>query len=85
MEQNLKTGRKEALDRVEKLAAYEVLEKKELTDIGSYACLCRHKKTGARVALLSNDDDNKVFNIGFRTTPKDSTGVAHIKIGRAHV
>ena len=30
MEQNLKTGRKEALDRVEKLAAYEVLEKKEL-------------------------------------------------------
>ncbi len=78
MEQNLKTGRKEALDRVEKLAAYEVLEKKELTDIGSYACLCRHKKTGARVALLSNDDDNKVFNIGFRTTPKDSTGVAHI-------
>ena len=30
------------------------------------------------MALLSNDDDNKVFYIGFRTPPKDSTGVAHI-------
>ena len=30
------------------------------------------------MALVSNDDENKVFYIGFRTTPKDSTGVAHI-------
>lgn len=64
--------------RVEDLTAYEVLEKREITDIKSLSFLCRHKKTGARVALLSNDDDNKVFCIGFRTTPKDSTGVAHI-------
>ena len=28
--------------------------------------------------LLENDDDNKVFNIAFRTLPSDSTGVAHI-------
>lgn len=40
--------------------------------------LCRHKKTGAKVALIQNDDENKVFYIGFRTPPKDSTGVAHI-------
>lgn len=64
--------------RIEDLTAYEVLEKREIGDIDSVACLCRHKKTGARVALLSNNDDNKVFCIGFRTTPKDSTGVAHI-------
>ena len=37
--------------------------------------LLRHKKSGARVAVLENDDENKVFNIGFRTPPKDSTGV----------
>ena len=66
------------MKRVEELSAYEVLEKREITDIGSASYLCRHKKTGARVALLSNDDENKVFYIGFRTTPKDSTGVAHI-------
>lgn len=63
---------------VEELTSYEVLEKRKIADIDSVTYLCRHKKTGARVALVSNDDDNKVFYIGFRTTPKDSTGVAHI-------
>ena len=28
--------------------------------------------------MLENDDENKVFNIAFRTPPADSTGVAHI-------
>lgn len=64
--------------RVEDLQTYEVLERKENHDIDSVTYLCRHKKTGARVALVSNNDDNKVFYVGFRTTPKDSTGVAHI-------
>ena len=64
--------------KVEELSNYEVIEKKEVADINSTTYLCRHKKTGARVALISNDDENKVFYIGFRTTPKDSTGVAHI-------
>lgn len=64
--------------RVEDLTAYEIIEKKKSDDLGSEVYLCRHKKTGARVALISNDDENKVFYIGFRTPPKDSTGVAHI-------
>lgn len=63
---------------IEKLDAYEILDKKEIRDVDSAAVLLRHKKTGARVALLSNRDENKVFYIGFRTPPKDSTGVAHI-------
>ena len=66
------------MKRVEELSAYQILEKREIADIGSMGYLLRHKKTGARVVLLSNDDDNKVFYIGFRTPPKDSTGVAHI-------
>ena len=64
--------------RVEELSAYEVIEKREIKDIKSISYLVRHKKTGARVALLENDDENKVFYIGFRTPPRDSTGVAHI-------
>lgn len=64
--------------RIEELQTYEIIEKRELKDINSMSFLLRHKKTGARVALLSNDDENKVFSIGFRTPPKDSTGVAHI-------
>lgn len=66
------------MKRIEEVSAYEILEKKELPDVGSMGYLCRHKKTGARVVLLSNDDENKVFYIGFRTPPEDSTGVAHI-------
>lgn len=64
--------------QIEQLRAYTLLEKREIKELNSVSYLLRHNKTGARVALLSNDDDNKVFYIGFRTPPKDSTGVAHI-------
>ena len=64
--------------KVEELSGYELIEKREIADINSVSYLCRHKKTGARIALISNDDENKVFYVGFRTPPKDSTGVAHI-------
>ena len=64
--------------QIEQLEAYTVLEKRQIKDIRSVGYLLKHNKTGARVALLSNDDENKVFYIGFRTPPKDSTGAAHI-------
>lgn len=64
--------------KIEALSAYEITEHREITDLNSDGLILRHKKTGARVVLLSNDDNNKVFYIGFRTPPTDSTGVAHI-------
>ncbi len=64
--------------KIEALSAYEILSKRKIDDLDSESYVLRHKKTGARVALLSNTDENKVFYIGFRTPPKDSTGVAHI-------
>ena len=60
------------------LTAYTLVMKKDLTDIGSVGWLLRHNQTGARVMLIENEDDNKVFNIAFRTTPENSTGVPHI-------
>lgn len=66
------------MKKIEDLTAYEVIEKRQIDDIGSMSWFLRHKKTGARIALLSNDDENKVFYIGFRTPPTDSTGVPHI-------
>lgn len=60
------------------LGAYEILEERRIEDVDSLGYLLRHKKSGARVAVLSNTDDNKVFYIGFRTPPEDSTGVPHI-------
>ena len=63
---------------IETMSAYEIIEKSNLEDLKSEGYLLKHKKSGARIALISNEDDNKVFYIGFRTPPKDSTGVAHI-------
>ncbi len=60
------------------LSSYELLEERPLPDLNSIGYRLRHKKTGAKVALIQNDDENKVFYIGFRTPPKDSTGVPHI-------
>lgn len=64
--------------KLENLQAYTVVSKRRIEELKSDGWLLRHNKTGARVALLENDDENKVFYIGFRTPPKDSTGVAHI-------
>ncbi|MCR5087164.1 MAG: insulinase family protein [Lachnospiraceae bacterium] len=57
---------------------YERLEHCELAELRVDGLLMRHKKSGARIVLMSNDDPNKVFAIAFRTTPKNSTGVPHI-------
>lgn len=60
------------------LTAYEVQQEQELSDLKSKGYLLRHKKTGARVLLMENDDVNKVFTVGFRTPAPDDTGVPHI-------
>ena len=60
------------------LNAYEVVLTEDLPDLKSKGYLLKHTKSGARVLLMENDDENKVFTIGFRTPPSDSTGVPHI-------
>ena len=51
--------------------AYEVLEEKKLNDIKSMGYLLRHKKSGARISLISNDDENKVFYILYSAVLKN--------------
>ena len=63
---------------IQDLSAYQMIEERPLKDIDSTGYLLKHKKSGARVVYIENKDDNKVFYIGFRTPPKDSTGVPHI-------
>lgn len=60
------------------LAEYEILDEHRVEDVQSDGFILKHKKSGARIAILSNNDDNKVFYIGFRTPPEDETGVPHI-------
>ena len=60
------------------LDAYELLKEEELTGIHSDGMLLRHKKSGAKIIIISNTDENKVFSIGFRTPPSDACGTPHI-------
>ena len=62
----------------DKLQTYDLLQQRTLQDLNSEGYLLRHKKSGAHVLLMENQDENKVFSIGFRTPTKDSTGVPHI-------
>lgn len=57
---------------------FETIKSFRADELASDAYLLRHIKTGASVLVLANDDDNKVFTIGFRTPVSDDTGVAHI-------
>lgn len=57
---------------------YELKLEKDLPDVGSRCYYYIHKKTGMKVLVLSNDDKNKVFSIGFKTKSENNTGVAHI-------
>lgn len=59
-------------------SAFDLVRDEEIGEINSRALFYRHKKTGAEILSLVNDDENKVFGITFRTPPEDSTGIAHI-------
>ncbi len=61
-----------------KCPQYDCLQVKRIDEVSADGYLLKHKKSGAKLFLLSNDDDNKVFTIGFRTPPSNDTGVAHI-------
>ncbi|NOH02380.1 MAG: peptidase M16 [Chloroflexi bacterium] len=58
--------------------SFALIKEQQIPEINSLVRLYEHKRTGARLLSVINDDENKVFSINFRTTPKDSTGVAHI-------
>ena len=63
---------------MKQVKGYTILQKQELKELNATGYLLEHDKTKAKVAAIETTDDNKVFSIGFRTPPKDSTGVAHI-------
>jgi Zn-dependent M16 (insulinase) family peptidase len=64
-------------DEAEKLG-FEKVSEEFISECKSKAILFKHKKTGCEVMSVSNEDENKVFGVVFRTPPKDSTGIPHI-------
>lgn len=60
------------------LKNYTLKQKEYIEELDSTGYYFVHNKTKAKVFYLENTDEIKTFSIGFRTPPKDSTGVAHI-------
>jgi presequence protease len=58
--------------------AFDLIAEEHIPEVNALARHYRHKKTGAEVLSLINDDENKVFGVSFATPPEDSTGIAHI-------
>lgn len=59
-------------------SGFKLLEKVFIEEEDSTALIFEHLKTKARLLKLLNKENNKVFGIGFKTPPHNSTGVAHI-------
>ncbi len=59
-------------------AGFELQDVQVIQEINSIAYTWIHMETKLKLLYLENNDDNKVFMIGFRTPPGDSTGVPHI-------
>lgn len=57
---------------------FKLIQESIIDELQSVGRLFYHEKSGARLLHLENEDDNKVFSIGFRTPPTDDTGVPHI-------
>ena len=63
---------------VDVIGGYTVVRREPLDRLeGTYLEL-HHELTGARHIHIECDDDNNAFTVFFPTTPRDSTGVAHI-------
>ena len=45
---------------------FKLLEEQKIEELNSIGKVFYHEKSGARLFSLANDDDNKVFFIGFR-------------------
>lgn len=57
---------------------FKLMDEYEIKEIESLAKVYSHEKSGAKLLHIGNNDNNKVFSIGFRTPPSNSTGVPHI-------
>jgi Zn-dependent M16 (insulinase) family peptidase len=59
-------------------SGFEIVELVDLPELAAAGIWARHRKSGAEVFHILNEDPENLFAFGFATTPEDSTGAAHI-------
>ncbi len=57
---------------------FKLVEKRFVNEVNSECYYFKHEKSGARLFKIATDDQNKLFNIAFKTTPQDDYGIPHI-------
>ena len=62
----------------DKMHGFTMTNIREIKELGGRLVEMEHDTTGARLVWADNGDENKLFSVGFRTLPEDSTGVFHI-------
>jgi Zn-dependent M16 (insulinase) family peptidase len=75
---NLSCTKKATTDGNDRYPGYQLLQKNRVETISSDVVEMQHKKSGATVVLIKNDDPARSFMAGFRTPPYDDTGLFHI-------
>ncbi|MBU2055254.1 MAG: insulinase family protein [Proteobacteria bacterium] len=57
---------------------FQILRVEQIPEIRITAYEVEHEKTGAKLLHVHCSDKENLFSVGFRTPPRDSTGVPHI-------
>ncbi len=68
----------ERLPEGTKLYGFTVTRVREVKELEALFTEMTHDKTGAKLCFLDSGAKNKLFTVGFKTLPGDSTGVFHI-------
>ncbi len=66
------------LKKGDQIHGFTLVDSQFIPDANAQVHTFAHKQSGGQVIWVENDDQNRSFGIGFKTPPKDSTGVAHI-------
>jgi len=57
---------------------FKLVEKKFVQEVNAECLYFIHEKSGARLLKIAADDNNKLFNIAFKTAPEHDYGTPHI-------
>jgi Zn-dependent M16 (insulinase) family peptidase len=69
---------KEKFQSGEQYHGFTLVEKKFVEEVDANCLLFQHDKSGARLLKIATPDQNKMFNIAFKTTPQNDCGTPHI-------
>ena len=66
------------LNNNDRLYGFTVTGIRDIPEFDGKLIEMTHDKTGAGLIWASSSEENKLFSVGFKTLPEDSTGVFHI-------